>query len=223
MHVIRAVTLAAALGWVVPASAATPREMLTQAAFQTRDKAAALALVNQALAATEQQLAANAGDKEAQIQHGVAIGDRARLAHSAGDAKEARREFERFAAANPHDPEGQLAIATWHLDSVDAGFLTATVLGAKKDIGMAALDRAVAWGGGRPFFTGFAALLRIRGNPGDVAAATRLATQAASAPATTPLDRIAQRQAKAVLIPLQNGDGKAAAQLARKLLPFGRI
>jgi hypothetical protein len=206
-----------------PASAATPRETLTQAAFQTSDKAAALALINQALAATRAQLAANPRDKEAQMQLAVATGDRARLTRSPGDAKASRQMFESFLAANPRDPEAHLAVASWHLDTVDSGFLATTMLSAKKEVGVAELDKAVALGGGRAFFTGFAALMRIRLNPKDVVAARALAEQAAVAPAPTPLDRIAKRQSQALLIPLRSGDGRTAALLARKLLPFGRL
>jgi hypothetical protein len=213
----------AALSAATPLIAATPREMLTQAAFQTTDKAAALTLVNQALAAAQAQLSANPHDHEAQMQRGVGIGDRARLTRSPGDAKAARQIFEAFLAANSHDPEANLAVASWHLDTVDSGFLATTMLGAKKDVGLAALDKAVALGGGRPFFTGFAAMMRIRLNPKDVATALHLAEQAAAAPAPTPLDRIAKRQAQALLIPLRAGDGRTASLLARKLLPFGRL
>jgi hypothetical protein len=206
-----------------PLDAATPRELLTQASFQTTDKSAALALIHQGLAAAEAILATNPGDREAQMQRAVAIGDRAHLTRSPGDAKTARHMFETFLAANPRDPEAHLAIATWHLDTVDAGFLATTMLGAKKEIGLAELDKAVALSGGRPFFTGFAALMRIRFNPKDVATARQLAEQAAAAPAPTPLDRIAKHQAQALLIPLRSGDGRTAALLARKLLPFGRL
>lgn len=220
---IRAGLCAAALAAASPSLAATPRELLTQAAFQTTDKAAALALVNQALAAAQAQLATNPHDREAQMQRGVGLGDRARLTRSPGDAKTARQIFEAFVAANPRDPEAHLAIASWHLDTVESGFLATTMLGAKKDVGLAALDRAVALSGGRPFFTGFAAMMRIRLNPKDVATALRLAEQAVAAPAPTALDRIAKRQAQALLAPLRAGDGRTAGLLARKLLPFGRM
>jgi hypothetical protein len=220
---VRASLIGAALTLASPLLAATPRDILTQASFLTTDKQTALALINKGLAAAEAILAANPDDKEAQMQRGVAIGDRAHLTRSPGEAKAARRIFEAFLAANPNDPEAHLAIATWHLDTVDAGFFASTMLGAKRDIGLAELDRAVALSGGRPFFTGFAALMRIRLNPGDVATARALAEQAAAAPAATPLDRIGKHQAQAILIPLRSGDGRTAALLARKLLPFGRL
>lgn len=206
-----------------PAAAATPRDTLTKAAFETADKQTALALISRALAEADAILAAFPNDREARMQRGVAIGDRAHLTRSPGDAKAARHIFESLLAANPRDPEAHLAMATWHLDTVDAGFLASTLLGARKDVGLAELDKAVALSGGRPFFTGFAALLRIRLDPHDVATARTLAEEAAAAPAPTPLDRIAKRQAQMLLVPLRSGDGRAAALLARKLLPFGRL
>ncbi|MBW8744206.1 MAG: hypothetical protein JF628_07650 [Sphingomonas sp.] len=222
-NVLGAGLIGLALVFASPAAAATPREILVQASFLTSDKATALNLINQSLAASEAILARDPQDKEAQMQRGVAIGDRGHLLRSPGDAKTARRIFETFLAANPRDPEAHLAIAIWHLDTVDAGFLATTFLGGKKDVGLAELDKAVAFGGGRPFFTGFAALLRIRLNPNDIANARILAEQAAIAPAPTPLDRIARHAAQQVLIPLRSGDGRTAALMARKYLPFGRI
>jgi len=215
--------IACVLAIATPADAATPRELLTQAAFQTANKVAALALIQQGLSQAETLLAANPHDRETEMQRGVAIGDRAHLTHSPADARTARHIFETMVAENSRDPEAHLAVATWHLDSVEAGFLVSTLLGAKKETGLAELDKAVALGGGRPFFTGFAALMRIRLNPRDVTAARALAEDAAVAPAPTQLDRIAKHRAQALLIPLRSGDGRAAALLARKLLPFGRL
>jgi hypothetical protein len=208
-----------------PVAAATPREMLTQAAFQTSDKNAALNEVRQAIATAEAQLAARPGDYEAQMQRAAGIGYRAKLTRNLGDAKTSRRLFESLAATNPRDPEAQMLIAGWHLDAIaDLGSLIAGAgLGAKRAIGTTALDRAVAMGRNRAFFPGVAALMRIRLDPHDVAGARALAESAASLDTPTPLDRIAKRDAEAVLIPLRAGDGKAAAALARQLLPFGRI
>jgi hypothetical protein len=217
-------TLVAAVMLVAaPACAATPRELLTQAAFATTDKGVARKLVDQALAQAEAELRADPKDREAVLQRGVALGYRARLAHSPGDARAARHVFEQFAAAFPRDPEGQLALAAWHLDTVDMGFLASTLLKARKETGLEALNRSVALGGNRAFFNGFAALLTIRHDPKDVARARQLAERAVAGAAPTQIDRIARRNAEAVLVPLRNGDGRAAAQLARTLMPFGRI
>lgn len=224
--IARTLLAAAALGGLVfatPLAAATPRELLTQAAFQATDKQTALALANQAIAAAEATLARTPNDREALLQRGIGIGDRARLTHSPGDARTTRTLFEALAAAYPRDPEAQLAVASWHLDTIAAGMLATTVLGAKRAIGLQQLDKAVALGGQRPFITGMAAMMRIRLDPMDVARARALAEQAVAAPATTQLDRIVQRDAQALLVPLKAGDGKGASKLARTLLPFGRL
>jgi hypothetical protein len=215
----------AAIVCAAPVAAATPREMLTHAAFLTTKKDDALAEVRQAIAAAEAQLATNPGNYEAQMQRAVGIGYRAKLTRNAGDAKTSHRLFEGLAATNPRDPEAQILLAGWHLDAIsDVGALLAgTVLGAKKASGTAALDRAVAIGRDRAFFPGVAALMHIRLEPRDVAGARALAEAALAADATTPLDRIAKRAVEAILIPLRAGDGKAAEALAKKLLPFGRV
>jgi hypothetical protein len=219
----RFAALALIASFAAPLAAATPRDMLTVAALQATSRDQALGLVNQALAATQAQLAANPGDKEAQIQHAVAVGDHAKLTKSPGEAKQARQLFEAYAAANPRDAEGQFGIACWHLDTLAAGFLATTVLGAKKELGLGALNRAVALSGGRPFINGFAALLRIRYDPSDTGTALQLAQTAVANPAPTPLDRAGQRAAQAVLAPLKAGDGKSAAAIARAMLPFGKL
>lgn len=208
-----------------PVAAATPREMLTQAAFQAADKDVALNEVKQAVAAAEVQLAANPGNYEAQMQRAAGIGYRAKLTRNVGDAKTSRRLFDALAAANPRDPEAQLLVAGWHLDAIaDLGTLLAGAgLGARKALGVDALNRAVAMGHNRAFFPGIAAMMRIRLDPHDVNGARALAESAAALDTPTPLDRIAKRDAEALLIPLRAGDGKAAAALARKLLPFGRL
>jgi hypothetical protein len=197
--------------------------MLVQAAFQTTSKDQALALVTQALTQAQAELAANPRDREAFFQTAMGTGYRAKLTRKPGDAKTARKMLEQYVAQNQRDPEAQLAIGGWHLDAIADGFLATTVLGAKKDIGVSGIDRSAQFGGDRAFFKGFAAMMHIRLDPKDVAQARGLAEQAARGSTPTLLDRIAKRDAEALLIPLRAGDGKAAAQLSRKLLPFGRL
>lgn len=211
------VMLAATTAW-----AATPRETLVAVAFEATDKPAALAGINQALAAANAVLAASPNDREALLARATAIGYRAKLTHSPSDAKLCRQLIEQLVAANPRDPEAQLSLAGWHLDTVDAGFLTAGILGAKKEIGLAASDRSVALGGDRAFFKGFVALMRVRLDPADPIARA-LAEQAVAAPTPTPLDRVAKRDAAAILVPLRAGDTRAARALAHILLPMGRL
>ena len=221
---IRALILtatAAAIG-AAPAHAG-PRDLLTTAAFQTTDKTQARALVDQALEQANAILATKPNDREGRLQSALAIGYRARLTKSPNDAKASRKLFEALVASNPRDAEFQLALGGWHLDAIAAGFLAQTVLGAKKDAGLAGIDRAVALGGDRAFFKSMAALMRIRLDSDDVATARTLAEQAAAAPTPTQIDRIGKTDAQALLVPLRAGDGDAAAKLARTLLPFGRV
>ena len=207
------------------ALAETPRELLTAAAFQASDKARAIALVNEAIGAADRILAQRPGDHEATLQRGVAIGYRAKLTRSRSDARTSLGIFEALAARNPRDAEAQMVIAGWHLDAIDqlGGFLARTVLGAKTQAGEAALARAVALGGDRAFYPGLAAMMAIRKDHDDVTRARKWAETAAAAPAPTPLDQRMKRAAAAILPPLRANDGKAAATLAKTLLPFGRL
>ena len=97
------------------------------------------------------------------------------------------------------------------------------MLGAKKSLGLAALDRAVMLDGQSALANGFAAMLRIMVNPADVATARRYAEAAAADTAATPAERIIKIAAQRLLVPLRAGDGAAAAALAEKLMPFGRF
>jgi hypothetical protein len=217
----------AAMVAMTPAAAIadTPRELLTAAAFQTADKARALALVGQAIAASDRILAARPGDREATLQRGVAIGYRAKLTRSRADARASLGIFDALAARDPRDAEAQMVVAGWHLDAIDqlGSFLARTALGAKSQVGEAALARAVSLGGQRAFYLGLAAMMRIRRDKDDVGAARKLAEAAATAAAPTPLDQLMKRNAMAILPALRANNGKAAAELARKLLPFGKL
>jgi hypothetical protein len=207
------------------ALADTPRELLTVAAFQAPDKTRALALVAQAIAASDRILAKRAGDHEATLQRGIAIGYRGKLTRSRGDVKASLVIFERLAAQNPRDAEVQMAIAGWHLGAIDqlGSFLARTALGAKAAVGETALDRAVALGGDRAFYPGLGALLHIRNDHADVAQARKWAEAAAGAQTPTTLDAVMKRAAVSLLPALRANDGKAAAAQARRLLPFGKL
>lgn len=207
------------------AMADTPRELLTIAAFQTVDKPRALALVGQAIAAADRILAAHPGDREATLQRGVAIGYRAKLTRSRTDARASLAIFEALATCDPKDAEAQMVVAGWHLDAIEqlGGLLARTALGAKAKAGDAALARAVSLGGQRAFYPGLAAMMRIRQDSDAVQQARLWAEASATAAAPTPLDARIRQSAIALLPSLRANDGKTAAVLARKLLPFGRL
>lgn len=217
--------LLAAITLSAPAAAQTPRELLVNAAFAARDKPTALGQIEAALKAAQAALARNPGDREATLQRSIALGYRAKLERNPADAKAARRGFEMLAASNPGDPEAQLALGGWHLLAIiEMGpLLAGTLLGARKTPGMQALNRALAASDGRALFPAYASLTLILLDAGDVAAARKLAEAAVKARAPTSADRILQKHAASLLAPLRAGDGKAAARLAKTLMPFGRL
>lgn len=207
------------------AMAETPRQLLTAAAFEAPNKARALALVGQAIAAADKILATDPDDREAMLQRAVAIGYRGKLTGSRTDVRASLPVFERLAAQNPRDAEAQIVLAGWHLGAVDqlGGFLARTALGARIQVGETALARAVALGGNRAFYPGIAAMLQIRRDPKNLTVARKWAEMAATAPTPTSLDALMKRSANALLPALRANDGKKASDLAHKLLPFGRI
>lgn len=203
----------------------TPRDFLVSAAFATKDRPTALARINAALQGANALLARNPADYEARLQRAVAISYRGKLTRSRSDLVAAREAFERLVAAEPRDAEAQMALAGWNLGAViELGpFMARTALGARRATGILALDRSVALGGGRPLFPAFASLTLIQLDPNDVDRARRLAEMAVHDTAASPIDRIMQHQA-AMLIPLlRDGNGKAAAKEATRLLPFGAL
>jgi hypothetical protein len=208
----------------VPASAASPRELLTSAAFQARDKQTALASITQSEAEASAQLTRAPNDREAATIRAIALGYKAKLTHSRSEALAARKLFEGLAAANPHDPEAIMAVGTWHMDSIGelGGFIAGVALGAHKATGLAAMDRAVMLGGNRAMFSGLAALSRLALDPKDKNG-RRLAEAASRGTTPTALDQIMQRSAVAILVPLRSGNAHAVQALARQLLPLGRL
>lgn len=208
-----------------PAAAQSARDILIGAAFTATDKPAALASIDRALQAADAALARDPGNQEAKLQRALAISYRGKLKRNRTDIVASRKLFEALAAAAPRDAEAQLAIGCWHLGGVIelGGLVAGTMLGAKKAVGMKALDRAVALGGDRAFFPALAAMHRIQIDPGDIAETTRLAEAAARGSTPTQADRIMQKYAAALLVPLRKGHGAAAAKTAKLLLPFGRV
>lgn len=208
-----------------PAQAETAKDILVNAAFFSPNKAAALVRVRQAVSLAEGAVKRDPRDLEARLQRALAISYRGKLSRSRGDVIAARREFEALVAANPRDPEAQLALGGWHLAAViELGPLMArTVLGARAALGNKAMDAALATGRGRASVPALASLQRIQLNPDDVTGARRLAEVAVAARADTAFDRVMQKQAATLLPSLRAGNGKAAAALAKRLMPFGKV
>ena len=192
---IAVVAFASVAAAPLAAQSLTPRETLIRAAFTAHDKAQALALIDQAIGATQAILARDPNNREAKLQQTLGIGYRGQLKRSPSDAKATLVALNALVASDPRDPEAQVALAGWHLTAIgDLGpFLAHTLLGASKDQGYAALSRALALGGNHAFFAGYAALIHIRLDSGDLATPLALAQRSAAAQASTPIDRILQR------------------------------
>lgn len=210
---------------VAAAPVAMPRATLVAAAFQTTSKTQALALVNKAIGTLDATLAKAPGNRDAQLQQGIAFGYRGKLTRSVSDARRGRDLLTAFAKRHPGDPEAQIALGGWHLTVIAevGGFLGSTALGASKSKGLAALDKAVSLGGNRAFFPAYAGLARVALDADDAKAVKPLLQKAAGATTPTEVDRITKAAAKRVLALIDAGDAKGASRLARQLLPFGQV
>lgn len=215
---LAAATLAA------PAPATDPRDVLTQAVFTTRDKAAAIAQIAAADAQAVAVLARQPADLEAQLTRAMAIGYLAKLNRNRGQALAAKAQFESIAAQHPRDPDAQAALGGFHLGAVAelGGLMARGALGARKAVGLEAVDRAVALGGNRALFLGMAALMRLDLDPADPRGAA-LADAATKGTTPTALDRIVQRRAAEMLVALRGNDARLVKALAHRLLPLGQI
>lgn len=207
-----------------PVQADTPRELLLDAAFDMRDKESALRKLDQAQGAAAAQLARAPGDRSARLSMAMAVGYRAKLTRSRGEAMSAKRLFDGLAASDPRDAEAAAAVGCWHLDSVIelGGMIAGMALGAKKATGLAAMDRAVALGGGRAMFPALAGMLRVAIDPDD-ARGRALIDLATHGSTPEKIDKLMQRNAATVLAQLRAGRAEVAQSFAKELLPFGRV
>jgi hypothetical protein len=208
----------------LPAHAQTARDLLTEASFAVADKGTALARVQAAQAAADARLARAPSDREAALMQATALGYRAKLTGSRGEAVAARKRFEALVAEAPGDAERHLALGAWHVGAVNklGTVMGRALLGASKPTAFAALERSIQLGGNRALFPGLAALLRLELDPGD-ARGRALAEAAARAPAPTPLDRHFKAAAARILTALPRTPPREVKALASRLLPFGRF
>ncbi len=219
--------IALATGLVASTTAAvaeTARQKLTEAAFFTNNKATALATVNAVEGQSLAELKHSPSDQETKIIRALAVSYRAKLINSRSEALAARTLFEKLVADDAANAEAQAALGGWHIEALATlGTMVGRMaLGARRDVGLASLDRAVALGGNRAMFAGLAALLRAELDPNDPRAKA-LAEAAVKAPTPTPLDRIMQKGANELLVVLKASDHAAIKAKSRLLLPFGKI
>lgn len=207
-----------------PASAETPRDILTQASFGARSKPAALQSIGEADRLAMAVLSRDPDDREALLMQATARSYRAKLNGSRADAIASRKMFEALAARAPRDPEPQLGLGAWHMGAVFklGGMIGRAALGAQRSAGLTALDRAVAAGGDRAIYAGVSALLRLEQDAADPKGRA-LAELASRAATPTAFDRAMRRAAGLVLASIKAGNAGATKTLAARLLPFGQI
>lgn len=223
MHLPRLTIAALAIIAPAAAEAQSARDLLVQAAFEDRSPSVAAARIDRAYAIAAAASARDDDDQDAAVVGATALGYRAKLSGNRSEAVVARRAFEAAATRFPRNPEAQVALGAWHMGIISkVGRLVGRVIGAQRNVGLAALDRSVALGGNRAMFAGLSALLRIQADPDDPRGRI-LAEQATRSTAPTNIDRYMQRACAAVLGPLRNGDDRAARALADRLLPLGWV
>jgi hypothetical protein len=220
-----AAVAAASLVGSTMADAGSPRDNLTHLAFTVHDKSAALAGIATADAAASAALARTPSDREAMMVRAMATSYRAQLGHSRADALAAKTMLEKLAASDPKDAEAQAALGGWHIGGVSAlgGMLAGMMLGAKKNVGLAAIDRAVALGGNRAMVAGVAGLLRLELDPSD-GRGRQLVEAATHGSTTTYADKMMQLHAQQMVGILKSGaDDATIKKAASRLLPMGQL
>lgn len=199
------------------------RSTLTIACFETPDSARALQLVDVAERDFDAALAKAPGNNEALLQKATAIGYRAKLTKSGGQAKEARRLFEAAVAREPNNALAWASIAGWHAASVATlgKFIAGTVLGAKLDTALKDFDISLVKDPRNPLNRVFYAFTLLDLGTENASRAATLLREASGMTPRDGIEALTKRGVAEVLPLLDHGDVKAAREKARRLLPFG--
>ena len=201
------------------------RAELTIAGYTLTDKTAAKVAIDAAQRDFEAALAKAPNNQEAAIQRAIALGYRAKLDRSPGEAKETRKAMEAVLAKDPNYALANAALGGWHGGAVATlgGFIAGTVLGASRS----ASDRYFAVAMARdpkniihPVTYAFT-LLDLDADNGPKAA--QLLRTAVALPTKDAYDAQNRKGAAMVLALLDKGDAKGARTLAKKIEPFGTV
>lgn len=162
---------------------------------------------------------------EARIQKAIAVGYRAKLDRSPGEAKDTRRLMEAILVRDPNYAFANAALGAWHGGAVATlgSFVASAVLGAnRKD-----MDRYFATAMSRdpknvihPLTYAFT-LIDI--DAANAAKVTQLLKQAVAMPPRDAFETQNRKAAQQVLALLMAGDAKGARTLAKRLQPFGGV
>jgi hypothetical protein len=201
------------------------RARLWLAAYDTPNKARALALVEAAEADFDAVLARTPKDPTAQLQKAIAIGYRAKLTNSPGLAKQARTGFEAVRTAHPDLALAWSALSGWHGGAVAAlGRLTAgLVLGAKISSFEAAAARTLALEPRNPAYRTLHALTLLDISPDNAAAAAATLKNIETLPAADAFEAHLRSQGTQLARALATGSPAQAQSLARRLAAFSQL
>lgn len=201
------------------------RSQLTLAAYETRDKAQALAQVERAEADFDAALAKNPKDIAAQMQKAVAIGYRAKLTKSPGLGKEARKRFEAIRDAHPDYAIAWSAVGGWHAGAIATlgSFMAGTVLGAKNDEISRNFSQALKLDPASPSLRAIYAMSLLDLDRDNALKAANILNGIGGLPANDGFDALLRAQGVQLFAALKAGDAKAAQALARRLQAFGAV
>ncbi len=197
---------------------------LIVAAYEVDTKEKALALIAEAERDANMALILQPNHVGATLQKAVAIGYRAQLTKSPGEAKTARRLMEKAAKAEPNNPLAHTSLGGWHSGAIGqlGGFIAGTVLGAKEKTAIAEFDKAIALDGRNPVWRTFYAMGLIdMGEEDDTEKLRALLTPAANGKAKDGFERLIRGRAKMLLAALGDDDKLEAA--AKSSRPFARF
>lgn len=201
------------------------RSQMTIAAYETRDKAQALAQVQRAEADFDAALAKNPGNVVAAMQKAVAIGYRAKLTRSPGLGKEAKARFEAVRDAHPDYAIAWSAVGGWHAGAIATlgNFMAKAVLGAKPTEIDRNFNQAMKLDPDSPSLRAMYAMTLLDLDRGNAAKAANVLAGIGTLPARDGFDLLLRAQGVQLAAALKAGDAKAAQSLARRLQAFGTI
>lgn len=201
------------------------RSQLAVAAYETRDKAQALAQVERAEADFDAALAKNPKDIAAQMQKAVAIGYRAKLTKSPGLGKDARKRFETVRDAHPDYALAWSAVGGWHAGAIATlgNFMAGTILGAKSAEIERNFGQALKLDPNNPSLRAIYAMSLLDIDRDNALKAATLLNGIGRLPANDGFDALLRAQGVQLSAALKAGDAKAAQALARRLQAFGTV
>jgi tetratricopeptide (TPR) repeat protein len=201
------------------------RATLAIAAYQTRDRAQAERLIDEALADAKAARAQNPKHVEALLQQAIGVAYRAKLRQSPSQAREARKLMENALKLAPDNAFAWASLAGWHGEAVAdlGGFVAGTVLGARKAEALRLYEEALRRDTASPTFPTFFAVTLLRLDRDQTARARSLLQSALEKPARDGFEALMRQHAAQVLSALQSGDSKKTLALVKRLQPFGEI